>query len=245
MADPRYPYSHRRPLAAVPDAPALDAEGVSAEYEGTPALGGISLRVPVGTCVALVGPNGAGKSSLLKAAAGLLPLRAGSIRIYGQPVGACHHRVAYLPQRSEVDWHFPLSVRGLVLAGRYPHLGWLRRPGASDREIADRMIERLGLETVADRQIGQLSGGQQQRALLARALAQDADLLLLDEPLNAVDVETRGAVSALLAELRGRGKTAIVATHDIGGQEGTFDSALFLKDGRQARPEEIHLGHVH
>jgi manganese/zinc/iron transport system ATP- binding protein len=107
------------------------------------------------------------------------------------------------------------------------------------------MMARLGLDTVADRQIGRLSGGQQQRALLARALTQEADLLLLDEPLNAVDVETRGAVGALLAELRGKGKTAIVATHDIGGQEGTFDISLFLKDGRQALPEEIHLGHVH
>jgi ABC-type Mn2+/Zn2+ transport system ATPase subunit len=245
MSEPRHPYSHRRNLTAVPDAPALQAEAVSAEYDGNPALGGVSLRVEVGSCVALVGPNGAGKSSLLKAAAGLLPLRAGRILVYGLPAGACHHRVAYLPQRSEVDWHFPLSVRRLVLTGRYPHLGWLRRPASTDREIAERTIDRLGLGTVADRQIGQLSGGQQQRALLARALAQDADLLLLDEPLNAVDVETRGAVAELLAELRRRGKTVVLATHDIGGQEGTFDSALFLKDGRQARPEEIHLGHVH
>src|SRR6185436_12289275 len=120
MSQPRYPYSHRRNLAAVADAPALQAEGVSAEYDGNPALGGVSLRVEVGSCVALVGPNGAGKSSLLKAAAGLLPLRAGRILVYGLPVGACHHRVAYLPQRSEVDWHFPLSVRRLVLTGRYP-----------------------------------------------------------------------------------------------------------------------------
>lgn len=229
----------------MPDAPALLAEAVSAAYEGTAALAGVSLRVPVGGCVALVGPNGAGKSTLLKAVAGLLPLSAGALRVYGLPVGACHHRVAYLPQRSEVDWHFPISVRALVLTGRYVHLGWLRRAGDRDRAVAAEMIARLGLSPVADRQIGQLSGGQQQRALLARALTQEADLLLLDEPLNAVDVETRAAVAALLAELRGRGKTTVVATHDIGGQETTFDSALYLKDGRPARSDEIHLGHVH
>lgn len=245
MTEPRFPYSHRRHLPALTDAPALLAEEVTAEYEGTPALTRVSLRVPVGSCIALVGPNGAGKSTLLKVVAGLLSVQSGSVRIYGQPVGACHHRVAYLPQRSEVDWQFPISVRRLVLAGRYPHLGWLRRPAAADLRMADQMLARLGLESVAERQIGQLSGGQQQRALLARALAQEADLLLLDEPLNAVDVETRSAVAALLGELRDRGKTAIVATHDIGGQEAAFDGALYLKDGRQARPDEIHLGHVH
>jgi manganese/zinc/iron transport system ATP- binding protein len=245
MTAPRLAYRHRRHLPAIPHAPAVEAAAVSADYQGTPALAGISLRVPVAAIVALVGPNGAGKSSLLKAIAGLLPLRSGTLTVYGQPVGACHHRVAYLPQRSEVDWQFPISVRRLVLTGRYPHLGWLRRPRPEDGAIADDKIARLGLESVADRQIGQLSGGQQQRALLARALAQDADLLLLDEPLNAVDVETRGAVAALLDELKLRGKSALVATHDIGGQEGVFDDALFLKDGRQARPNEIHLGHVH
>jgi manganese/zinc/iron transport system ATP- binding protein len=244
MSDPRLAYCHRRHVTPVSDAPAVEAVDVSADYQGTPALAGISLRVPVASIVALVGPNGAGKSSLLKAIAGLLPTR-GTLRIYGHAVGACHHRVAYLPQRSEIDWQFPLSVERLVLTGRYAHLGWLRGPGPEDRAIARQMIARLGLESVAQRQIGQLSGGQQQRALLARALAQDADLLLLDEPLNAVDVETRGAVGALLDELRSRGKSALVATHDIGGQESVFDGALFLKDGRQARPEEIHLGHVH
>ena len=245
MSEPRLAYSHRRHVAPVSAAPAVEAESVSADYQGTPALAGISLRVPVATVVALVGPNGAGKSSLLKAIAGLLPTRGGKLLIYGHPVGACHHRVAYLPQRSEIDWQFPMSVERLVLTGRYPHLGWLRRPGPEDRAIAGQMMARLGLEGLAARQVGQLSGGQQQRALLARALAQDADLLLLDEPLNAVDVETRGAVGDLLVELRARGKSALVATHDNGGQEGVFDGAVFLKDGRQARPEEIHLGHVH
>ncbi len=229
-------------------APALEVRGAVVTYEGDrrPALDGVTLRVPIGSRVALVGPNGAGKSTLLKVVAGLLPLAKGEIRVHGLPVGACHHRVAYLPQRSELDWRFPIDVRRLVLTGRYVHLGWLRRPRAEDRQVADEMIARLGLTPVARRQLDQLSGGQQQRALLARALAQDADLLLLDEPLSAVDVETRGVVEELLADLARRGKTAIVATHDIGGRESDFDGALYLSDGRQTmaepRPQE---GHAH
>jgi ABC-type Mn2+/Zn2+ transport system ATPase subunit len=240
MPDPRHPYSRRRHAPTVPGAPALEAHAVEVAYpdDRHPALRGVSLRVAVGDRIALVGPNGAGKSTLLKAVAGLLPLRAGDIRVYGLPVGACHHRVAYLPQRSEVDWQFPMTVRRLVLTGRYVHLGWLRRPDAHDRSLADGTLERLGLAPLAERQIGQLSGGQQQRTLLARALAQDADLLLLDEPFNAVDVETRGVVDGLLDELRRRGKTVVVATHDIGRHEGGFDGALYLTEGREQPPPQ-------
>jgi ABC-type Mn2+/Zn2+ transport system ATPase subunit len=124
--------------------------------------------------------------------------------------------LAYLPQRGEVDWRFPISGRKLVLTGRYVHLGWLRRPGQQDRAIAAEVLERLGLSILADRRIGQLSVGQQQRALLARALAQHADLLLLDEPLNAVDAKTRTVISDLWREFQRRGKTVVVATHDLG-----------------------------
>jgi len=232
----------------VAGAPALEVRGAVVTYEGDrqPALDGVTLSVPLGARVALVGPNGAGKSTLLKAVAGLLPLAAGEIRVHGLPVGACHHRVAYLPQRSELDWSFPVDVRRLVLTGRYVHLGWLRRPGARDLELADRMIDRLGLSALAGRQLDQLSGGQQQRALLARALAQDADLLLLDEPLNAVDVETSAVVEELLADLTRRGKTAVVATHDIGGRESDFDDAVYLSDGRQTTARAVrHGGHAH
>jgi manganese/zinc/iron transport system ATP- binding protein len=222
----------------VPGAPALEARGLSSGYPGSaePALRDVSLRVPVGARVALVGHNGAGKSTLLKAAAGLLPVLSGELRVYGQPVGACHHRVAYLPQRGEIDWRFPVTVERLVLTGRYVHLGWLRRPGRRDREIAAEALERMGLAGLADRQIGQLSGGQQQRALLARALAQDADLLLLDEPLTAVDAQTRDAVSGVLADLQAQGKTAVVATHDLGRLEAEFDGALYLSEGREVTP---------
>jgi manganese/zinc/iron transport system ATP- binding protein len=231
----RFPYNRRRHVDAIPEAPALLVRQVSAGHPGAeqPALEAVSLIVPVGARAALVGPNGAGKSTLLKAVAGLLPLRSGEIHIFGRPVGACHHRVAYLPQRGEIDWRFPLSVRRLVLTGRYVHLGWLRRPSKGDWEIADEMLELMGLSGLAERQIGQLSGGQQQRALLARALAQQADLLLLDEPLNAVDAETREIVARVLDSLRRQGKTFLVATHDLGRLEADFDQALYLSGGRE------------
>lgn len=233
-----FPYSRRVHQDAIPSAPALELHDVSVTYPGTRrlALQHIDLCVPVGAQVALGGANGAGKSTLLKAIAGLLPVRQGTIAIYGNPVGACHHRVAYLPQRGEIDWRFPISLRRLVLTGCYVHLGWFRRPTKADKAIADVMIERLGLTALADRQIGQLSGGQQQRALLARALTQEADLLLLDEPLNAVDAETRTTVGDILRLLRSQGKTVITATHDIGRLEADFDSAFYLTEGREIKP---------
>ena len=218
--------------------PAVEVTNVSARYIGAPtlALHGVSVSVPVGASVALVGHNGSGKSTLLKAIAGLLTFSGGQIRIFGQLPGACHHRVAYLPQRGEVDWHFPINVRKLVLTGRYVHLGWLKRPRADDRRISDEALERLGLTSIAERQIGQLSGGQQQRVLLARALAQEADLLLLDEPLNAVDAHTRETVATVLHDLKMQGKAMLVATHDLGRLEADFDGALYLHQGREIEP---------
>jgi len=222
------------------EAIAIDVRDATVIYagdrDGRLALDGISLRVPAGTRAALVGPNGAGKSTLLKAIAGLLPLRSGTIRAYGQPVDACLHRVAYLPQRGEIDWRFPVDVKGLVMTGRYVHLGWLRRPGRDDHRRVSAALERLGIADLAERQIGELSGGQQQRALLARALVQDADLLLLDEPLNAVDGGTRAAVARVLDALRGEGKTVVAATHDLGRLEVEYDGALYLSEGRAVPP---------
>ncbi len=188
--------------------------------------------MPAGARVALVGPNGAGKSTLLKAVVGLLPARAGTIRIYGRPVGASPQLVAYLPQRGEIDWRFPISVRKLVLTGRYVRLGWLRRPGRRDWALVDELLEQLGLQELADRQIGLLSGGQQQRALLARALAQEARLLLLDEPLNALDAETRLLLARVLEALSHQGTAFVVATHDLGWLGTDFDRVLYLHDGR-------------
>ena len=175
MSDPLFPYGCRHHADPVAQADALVVDDLTVNYPGSdsPAIEGISLRVPAGARVALVGPNGAGKSTLLKAVAGLLRVSRGDIRIYGNPVGACHHRVAYLPQRGEIDWRFPISVERLVLTGRYVHLGWFRWPGQRDFAIAREVLARLGLTELAGRQIGKLSGGQQQRALLARALAQE------------------------------------------------------------------------
>lgn len=232
------PYSNRRHRSPVPEAPALVVRQLQVEYPGTRrvALQDINLCIPVGAQVALVGANGAGKSTLLKAIAGLLPVRQGNIAIYGNPVGACHHRVAYLPQRGEIDWQFPISLRRLVLTGRYVHLGWFRRPSAQDIAIADARIAQMGLTPLVHRQIGQLSGGQQQRALLARALTQEADLLLLDEPLNAVDADTRILISEVLNRLRQQHKTVLTATHDLGRLESDFDAALYLSEGQEIMP---------
>ncbi|MCS6849249.1 MAG: ABC transporter ATP-binding protein [Anaerolineae bacterium] len=231
---PIFPYGGRRLVSAAGDAPALEAHDLSVRYPGAerPALQGVSLTVPLGTRVALVGPNGAGKSTLLKTAAGLLPVASGALSVFGARVGTFPHRVAYLAQRGELDWSFPISVRRLVLTGRYPHLGWLRWPTREDWRKADEALARLQLSDLAERQIGELSGGQQQRALLARALAQDADLLLLDEPLNAVDAATREVVSSVLRDLQREDKTVIVATHDLDRLQTDFDDALFLMDGR-------------
>jgi ABC-type Mn2+/Zn2+ transport system ATPase subunit len=225
-------YGSRKHASPVPNAPALELKQLVTGYPGAKAaLKGVSLCVPVGTRIALVGSNGAGKSTLLKAVAGLLLVREGDIKIYGNAVGACHHRTAYLPQRSGLDWRFPISLGRLVLTGRYVHLGWFKRATRKDYEITERVSAQLGLSDLLGRQIGQLSGGQQQRALLARALAQEADLLLLDEPLNAVDNDTRTIITNVLNKLSQQGKTVIMATHDLGRLESDFDGAMYLSDG--------------
>jgi ABC-type Mn2+/Zn2+ transport system ATPase subunit len=227
------PYGGRSHVAPIPGEPALAVDHLVVGYPGLsePILHAVSLSLPGGVRAALVGANGSGKSTLLKAVAGLLPVQSGQIRIYGQPVGACHHRVAYLPQRGDVDWRFPITVERLVLAGRYAHLGWLRRPSPVDFAHVTAVLRQLGLTDLAKRQIGQLSGGQQQRALLARALVQEADLLLLDEPLSAVDSTSRTIIAEVLNDLARRGKTALVATHHVDRLTEEYDTVSVLHDG--------------
>jgi manganese/zinc/iron transport system ATP- binding protein len=227
-------YSRRRYSQPLAGAPALRISNLRVAHPGAghAALEGCSFEVQSGARVALVGPNGAGKSTLLKAIAGLLPAQSGTISIFGLPVGACHHRVAYLPQRDEIDWRFPVTVRRLVLGGRYVHIGWLRGPSTADRDIVDETLAQLGICHLAERQIGELSGGQQQRALLARALAQEADLLLLDEPFNAVDASTRESIIAILDQQQRAGRTVIVATHELDRLADEFDRVVSLRDGR-------------
>lgn len=229
---------------------ALAFDAVTLRYPGagTDAIADFSLRLDPGRCCALIGHNGCGKSTVLKAAAGLLHPRHGAVAVHGWEAGRCRHRVAYLPQRSAIDWRFPVDVAQLVLAGRYVHLGWFRRPGAEDRRLLAEILARLDIADIARTQIGALSGGQQQRALLARTLIQRGDLLLLDEPLGAVDVETRKLVAEILAELRAEGRTIVVATHDFGpGSEG-FDEVVCLHEGRRVEvPAErlAEMGHSH
>lgn len=233
-----FPYCGHKHAHPRSDTFALETSDLSTSYPGDSrvALMDLNIAVPRGTCVALVGHNGAGKSTLLKTAAGLLPVRSGQMRILGHPVGHCHHRVVYLPQRSEIDWHFPISVRKLIMSGRYVHLGWLRMADRKDKKIVDAAMEELDVTSLADLQISQLSGGQQQRVLLARAIAQDADLFLLDEPLNAIDVDTRGIVARVLKDLRQEGKTVVVATHFIDRLANEYDGAVYLSEGKQVAP---------
>ncbi|HEC23037.1 MAG TPA: metal ABC transporter ATP-binding protein [Chloroflexi bacterium] len=214
----------------VPGEAALEIEHVTFRYPGAPepALEDVTLRIAPGERVALVGPNGAGKSTLIKLVAALEKPASGSIRIYGNPVGSCHHRVALVPQRSEVDWRFPVTVRDVVMMGRYVHLGWLKRPRREDHEAVERAMEMMQISDLAGRQVGELSGGQQQRVMLARTLAHDADLLLLDEPLNHVDVPTQELIFHVLEKLAAQGRAVIVSTHDLGILPIHFSRAIFL-----------------
>ncbi|MEM7134042.1 MAG: ABC transporter ATP-binding protein [Chloroflexota bacterium] len=220
------------------DAPAVSALNINGSYprHEVPALSNLSMTVPLGARIALVGANGAGKSTLLKLIAGLLSLEHGTLNLFGHPAAAMRQRVAYLAQRSELDWRFPMTVARLVGTGRYSRRGWLRSLGSADHQVVDAVMAQLQIDHLAHRQIGQLSGGQQQRVLLARALAQEADLLLLDEPLNAVDAETRAIVGNVLDDLKGQQKTVLIATHDLGRLEHDFDGALYLSEGREIAP---------
>jgi ABC-type Mn2+/Zn2+ transport system ATPase subunit len=176
----------------------------------------------------VVGPNGAGKSTLFKALVGLLPLRSGSVRIHGLPLG--HHLdcVAYVPQREEVDWRFPVSVLDVVMMGRFGRTGWLRRPSAADRAVATHRLDQMGIANLAKTPIGDLSGGQQQRVFLARALAQEPHILLMDEPFTGVDVTTQETTLALLDQLRSENVTVLVSTHNLDMAAQRFDKVLLL-----------------
>ena len=239
--EPRWPYSGRGHRDPQPGCPAVEIADLEVRYAeaAEPAVRNATFEVPCGQRVALVGHNGAGKSTLLRTMAGLLKPLAGTIRLFGNPLGACHHRTAYLPQRSDLDWQFPVSVKKLVLTGRYVHLGWFQRPRRSDEELVNQALRRLGIESLANEPINDLSGGQQQRALLARALVQESSLFLLDEPLNALDEATRDTFDEVLREHTGRGGTVLVATHDLGRLSESFDRVIYLRDGRVEKVEVL------
>jgi manganese/zinc/iron transport system ATP- binding protein len=213
---------------------ALAVEDLTVAYGERPALWDVDLEVPAGTLMAIVGPNGAGKTTLIRAVLGLLKPAAGSVRVFGRPYDEQRRLVAYVPQRGSVDWDFPTDVLDVVTMGRYGSLGWLRRPGRRDQEAALMALDHVGLLHLAGRQIGQLSGGQQQRVFLARALVQDAQVYLMDEPFQGVDATSERAIVTLLQELRLQGRTVVAVHHDLQTVAEYFDSVTLLNVRRIA-----------
>ncbi len=202
--------------------------GVTAGYADRIALEDIDLAVEPGTLLAVVGPNGAGKSTLLRLMAGLLQPMAGRVEVLGHPAGQQARRVAYVPQAELVDWRFPVTVSDVVMMGRYPALGPIRRPGKDDRRAVASALEQVGMAAEADTQIGRLSGGQRRRVFLARALAAQPDLFLLDEPVTGVDATTQEDLMDLLEAETRRGKTVIATTHDLACAAGRFARVLAI-----------------
>jgi len=209
-------------------APPLEFHDLTVSYNQKPVLWNIDVAIPEGVIVGIIGPNGAGKSTLLKAAMGLLRLSSGWVRFWGEPLEARRRSVGFVPQREEVDWDFPITVEDLVLMGRYGHLGLLRRPGREDRRIAEAALEQVGMAAFRKRQIANLSGGQQQRIFLARALAQDSRLYLMDEPFAGVDATTEKTIVAILESMRSAGRTMLVVHHDLQTAREYFDYLLLL-----------------
>jgi manganese/zinc/iron transport system ATP- binding protein len=208
--------------------PILDVHDVTVAYHRRPVLWDVDLVLERPQLAAVVGPNGAGKSTLLKAILGLVPLASGRVEVFGQPVARVRQRIGYVPQRESVDWDFPVSVLDVVLMGTYGELGWFRRPGAVQRRRAMQCLAQVGMESFAGQQIGQLSGGQQQRVFLARALAQQAELYFMDEPMAGVDAATERTIFQVLTELRQAGKTIVAVHHDLRTVPDYFDYVVLL-----------------
>lgn len=206
----------------------LEVINISIGYGDKIVLREVSFQVPHGARVAVVGPNGAGKSTLFKGLVGLLPLKSGRILIHGLDLGLHQDCVAYVPQREEVDWKFPVTVSDVVMMGRFGKLGWLRRPSKIDRDVVRESLNQLGIADLGEKSIGELSGGQQQRVFLARAVAQEPHILLMDEPFTGVDVTTQETTLNLLDTLRERSVTAIISTHDLNLAASRFDYILLL-----------------
>ncbi len=206
----------------------LEVNRLTVAYQKKPVLNSVSFQIPSGKLIGVLGPNGAGKSTLLKAVLGLIPKVEGDVSIFGRPYREQRKSVGYVPQRESVDWDFPTNALDVVMMGRYGHLGWFRRPGAKERDIAMECLGKVGMADYAGRQISQLSGGQQQRVFLARALAQSANLYFMDEPFAGVDATTEKAIIQLLHELKDQGKTVMVVHHDLSTVQEYFDHILLL-----------------
>ncbi len=208
--------------------PAISIEDLHVSYFGNEAVTGVSLSVNTGNLVGIIGPNGAGKSTFLKAMLNLIPKDKGAVKVLGKPIAEVRKSIAYVPQRNDIDWDFPITVLDAVLIGTYPHLKLFRRPKKKDKEWAMECLQRVGMQEFSRRQIGELSGGQQQRVFLARALAQKADLFFLDEPFVGVDVSSEETIVNILKELCRQGKTVIVVHHDLSKANDYFNQLILL-----------------
>ncbi len=213
---------------------AVSITDLTVAYREKPVLWDVDLEVPEGVLMAIVGPNGAGKSTLIKTILGLVEPAAGRVYIYDAPYAQQRQLVGYVPQRGTVDWDFPTSALDVVMMGLYRQVGWIRRPGRSERKAAMDSLDKVGMADFADRQISQLSGGQQQRVFLARALVQDAQIYFMDEPFAGVDATTERAIVDLLRELRAAGKTVVVVHHDLQTVQEYFDWLMLLNVRRIA-----------
>ncbi len=210
------------------DDPVLEIHDLTVAYSKLPVLWDIDLTLPKGSLIGIIGPNGAGKSTLIKSVMNLVPIASGFIKVFDKDVEEVRKNVSYVPQRGSVDWDFPASVADVALMGRYGHLGLFRYPRKADKEVAMDALRKVGMEAYKNRQISELSGGQQQRVFLARALAQQADLYLMDEPFAGVDAATEKTIIALLREMTERGKTVIVVHHDLQSASQYFDWMIML-----------------
>ncbi|MEL6863567.1 MAG: metal ABC transporter ATP-binding protein [Bacteroidota bacterium] len=206
----------------------IEIKGLSVSYERKRVLTNIYLDIEPGKVYGVIGPNGAGKSTLFKAILGLIELNAGSILINGTSIIAQRKKVVYVPQKNDVDWNFPATVYDIVQMGRYPHKSIFQRLNAEDRRIVEAALEEVGISHLAKRQIGELSGGQQQRVFLARALCQQADIFLLDEPFVGVDITTEEQIIRILKKLARQGKTTLVVHHDLSTVQEYFDKVILL-----------------
>jgi manganese/zinc/iron transport system ATP- binding protein len=226
--NPRLAVSGGHPVADDRAASPFAIRGLSVSYAGKPVLLSVDFVAPNRAMIAIVGPNGAGKSTLIKAALGIVPRLSGEISVFGQDAAKARRRIAYVPQRASVDWDFPATVLDVVLMGLYREIGPFRLAGRRHRAEALACLDRVGMAAFADRQIGQLSGGQQQRVFLARALAQQAELYIMDEPFAGVDAATERAIVAVLKDLNRSGKTLICVHHDLSTVAEYFDHVLLI-----------------
>ena len=207
---------------------AVQVKNLQVSYFGNEAVTNVSFEIESGKLVGIIGPNGAGKSTLIKALLGLIPIDRGHVRICGEEIQDIRRKIAYVPQRSNIDWDFPITVLETVVLGTYPNLGPFQKPRKKEKELGYECLKKVGMESFKDRQIGELSGGQQQRVFLARALAQQTEILFLDEPFVGIDVSSEETIIHILKELRNEGKTVLVVHHDLSKSSEYFDELILL-----------------